>query len=395
MKGLFLFCICIFPSFSALSQDVTPPMPPAFSCAQGQISCANGDGALITGGYDAFTNTFQDLNPVGSGFVAGDNAIIGASNSLSTVDGRNLVEGYDNTASGTLGNLSIIGEDNVVQSNDGNIVITGSGNKVTGSQGENWGMTINGGTNTVDTSSGSITGVRNTVSNMTRGNIFGYLNNVSNSSDSVIMGNGNTQSGNNSVLIGDGSVSTSDNQITIGAGNSNSAAGSTVIGNGGKVEVNATNSVCLGNNCLADRPDTVSVGNDGALGDPVTDRQITNVAAGTAPTDAVNLQQLQDGLSQTLRAANSYTDQRFSVLNTRINQAGAASSALGLVAAAAAGNPSDDRIAMASTMFNSQPAVALGYQHLFHHNAHPITVTFGASLSGSQHVVGGAVSFGF
>src|SRR3546814_16396454 len=48
------------------------------------------------------------------------------------------------------------------------------------------------------------------------------------------------------------------------------------------------NSVALGANSLADRANTVSVGSAGA------ERQITNVAAGTEDTDAVNLAQLQE-----------------------------------------------------------------------------------------------------
>src|SRR3546814_21052025 len=49
----------------------------------------------------------------------------------------------------------------------------------------------------------------------------------------------------------------------------------------------ADNSVALGANSYADRANTVSVGD---VGD---ERQITNVAAGSEDTDAVNLAQLQ------------------------------------------------------------------------------------------------------
>src|SRR3546814_162221 len=50
----------------------------------------------------------------------------------------------------------------------------------------------------------------------------------------------------------------------------------------------ADNSVALGANSYADRANTVSVGD---VGD---ERQITNVAAGSEDTDAVNLAQLQE-----------------------------------------------------------------------------------------------------
>ncbi|MGT7661368.1 YadA-like family protein, partial [Escherichia coli] len=55
------------------------------------------------------------------------------------------------------------------------------------------------------------------------------------------------------------------------------------------------------------------------------ERQITNVAAGTADTDAVNVKQLNDKAAETLNAANSYTDNKITEtkneLNTTINNA--------------------------------------------------------------------------
>src|SRR5690606_36682913 len=59
----------------------------------------------------------------------------------------------------------------------------------------------------------------------------------------------------------------------------------------------AENSVALGAWSVADRANTVSVGSsvvDPTSGVAPFDRQITNVAAGTEDTDAVNLAQLQE-----------------------------------------------------------------------------------------------------
>lgn len=53
-------------------------------------------------------------------------------------------------------------------------------------------------------------------------------------------------------------------------------------------------------------------------GDPNAPVLIRNVAAGVAPTDAVNLDQLNDGLATTLNTANTYTD---NVAVTTLNQA--------------------------------------------------------------------------
>ncbi|CAD6530719.1 YadA-like family protein [Paraburkholderia metrosideri] len=65
------------------------------------------------------------------------------------------------------------------------------------------------------------------------------------------------------------------------------ASGIDSVAIGGGANASAKNSVALGANSVADRADTVSVGASGA------ERQITNVAAGTADTDAVNVGQLK------------------------------------------------------------------------------------------------------
>ncbi|WP_175785597.1 YadA-like family protein [Burkholderia ambifaria] len=76
-----------------------------------------------------------------------------------------------------------------------------------------------------------------------------------------------------------------------GAGAVASGNGSTALGNGAKASGN--DSVALGAGSVADRDNSVSVGAPGH------ERQITNVAPGTAPTDAVNLGQLNTALNQT------------------------------------------------------------------------------------------------
>ena len=53
---------------------------------------------------------------------------------------------------------------------------------------------------------------------------------------------------------------------------------------------------------------TVSVGSAG------NERQLTNVAAATQTTDAVNLGQFNTGLASTLGSANAYTDSRIASL---------------------------------------------------------------------------------
>jgi autotransporter adhesin len=74
----------------------------------------------------------------------------------------------------------------------------------------------------------------------------------------------------------------------VGTGASVTGTNGTAIGSNSTVTGN--NSVALGAGSVADRDNTVSVGAPGA------ERQITNVADGTAPTDAVNKRQLDSAM---------------------------------------------------------------------------------------------------
>ncbi|HFX3572054.1 TPA: YadA-like family protein, partial [Pseudomonas aeruginosa] len=94
-------------------------------------------------------------------------------------------------------------------------------------------------------------------------------------------------------------VEAGDGSVAVGKGSSATAAGS----------------VALGAGSVADRANTVSVGAAGG------ERQITNVRAGTAATDAVNLSQMQAADLQTLNSANHYTDQRIDALDNSFNDA--------------------------------------------------------------------------
>ncbi|WP_227243820.1 YadA-like family protein [Paraburkholderia caribensis] len=75
------------------------------------------------------------------------------------------------------------------------------------------------------------------------------------------------------------------------------ATGSDAVAIGGAAVATAANSVALGSNSVADRAGSVSVGSTGA------ERQITNVAAGTADTDAVNVAQMNSALANVTNIA--------------------------------------------------------------------------------------------
>ncbi|TDG23527.1 hypothetical protein EYW47_12315, partial [Paraburkholderia silviterrae] len=78
--------------------------------------------------------------------------------------------------------------------------------------------------------------------------------------------------------------------LAVGGGAVATGANSTAIGD--KANASASNSVAIGANSIANRDNAVSVGAEGS------ERQIVNVAAGTSGTDAVNLNQLNNAMSQ-------------------------------------------------------------------------------------------------
>ncbi|MEW9584834.1 YadA-like family protein [Paraburkholderia sp. DGU8] len=85
------------------------------------------------------------------------------------------------------------------------------------------------------------------------------------------------------------------------AGDAAQAIGNSSVAIGGGAKASAPNSVALGEGSVADETGTVSVGSTD------NERRITHLAAGQAPSDAVNMQQFQGGLSEIARNAYSGT----------------------------------------------------------------------------------------
>ncbi|MBB4511379.1 beta strand repeat-containing protein [Paraburkholderia fungorum] len=94
---------------------------------------------------------------------------------------------------------------------------------------------------------------------------------------------------NSTVAVGAAAKANAVGDIAIGVSSQATGGGSgkQAIALGYGANVSAANAVALGSNSLANRANTVSVGKSGG------ERQIVNVAAGTADTDAVNLKQLK------------------------------------------------------------------------------------------------------
>ncbi|WP_454764173.1 YadA-like family protein [Cupriavidus campinensis] len=142
----------------------------------------------------------------------------------------------------------------------------------------------------------------------------------------------------------------------VATGSSAEASGNASVAIGAKAKASEDNSVALGANSVADRANTVSVGDAG------TERQITNVAAGTQETDAVNVRQLQDytsqGNSQTLSSANAYTDKQVGAAR-RDADAGTAA-AMAMAGLPQATMPGKGMMAVGTSTYEGEAAIAVG-----------------------------------
>lgn len=221
---------------------------------------------------------------------------------------------------------------------------------------------------------------------------------------STASGAGSVASGNQSTSDGalstaSGSYSTSTGSYATASGQGSTADGfgayaagtnGTAIGTGSAAMGN--NSVALGAGSVANRANSVSVGN-ASTGET---RQITNVAAGTQGTDAVNLNQLngtatalqaQFGsvLSHDVAGVKSYA-QNYS------NEVGALSAASSDAVFSAAGLRTPNRLALGVGELNGQSAGAIAYQHAFGRDwTGNITVAY--DNAGTE--VGAGVGFGW
>jgi autotransporter adhesin len=167
-------------------------------------------------------------------------------------------------------------------------------------------------------------------------------NSLVSAENGTAVGNGSTVSGQDGTAIGTNSTVTAARATAIGTNSKVTGTDSTAIGTNSQATAN--NSVALGANSVATRDNTVSVGAPGA------ERQITNVADGTAPTDAVNVRQLNG-------AINSVRDdmQRY----RRDANAGSAS-AIAMANLPQAVLPGEKVVSLAAGNYSGQSAMALG-----------------------------------
>ncbi|WP_275892379.1 YadA-like family protein [Pseudomonas sp. PDNC002] len=181
---------------------------------------------------------------------------------------------------------------------------------------------------------------------------------------------------------------TGTNAVAGGSGAVASAANSTAIGTQSKAT--ASNSVALGANSVADRENSVSMGSTG------NERQVTNVAAGTSDTDAVNVAQLNESLAN-ISTDHSYTDQRYNELKGDLKEQDDILSAgiAGAMAQAALPQPyvpGASMTAASASNYRGQSALAVGVSRISN-DGHWVTKLQGSA--NTQQDFGVSVGVGY
>ena len=309
----------------------------------GTDSVINSDGTSYKVKIDTLFGTYEkDVNIQGATAT-----LVGTSNK---VDNKNKLV-YSGVAN------NVMGAANTIEASNG-VTIQGSGNTVTDAYKDmnistSEGLKVLLGDYSVlagkESGAVAVIGGANTVSKQTDSTVIGYdnkltgdnekgshdvfmagsHNELTNVSDSIVMGNKNVITGvSNVISFGHQNEITANNAVAIGSGAGVSAEGGVALGVG-SVASTAAGALGYGADGKTDATWQATKGAVSVGGNGVT-RQITNVAAGTEDTDAVNVAQLKntnqriDGVeNQVISNAN-----RINKLGSRVNKVGAGAAAL-------------------------------------------------------------------
>lgn len=201
-----------------------------------------------------------------------------------------------------------------------------------------------------------------TTSLLTMLNSYGYNTSPSNGTNSIAIGNGATASGSNASAIGSNSSASANNSVALGAGSTAMRGPQTNYKD--PISGNTANSV-----------GEVSVGSPGA------ERQITNVAPGTAATDAANVGQLQAAITN----AHAYTDTLFGHVSRQAF--GVAASAQALADLPQAPEPGQSMLGMSIGTSHGEIGYAFGASYFVPDDA--ITIRASASYSDAGGISAG------
>ena len=159
------------------------------------------------------------------------------------------------------------------------------------------------------------------------------------------------------------------------------------VGAGAVVQAAATNSVAIGTGSVASAANTVSVGSAGS------ERRVTNVAAGIAPTDAVNVSQL-GGITSGFQGQLNGLQSQITANQTEARRGIAASAALAV--AAMPSGPGRTTVSLNCGFFQGQTGVGVAVAHRLNlSSAIPLMVQGSYANSGGMNIgrAGVAVEF--
>jgi autotransporter adhesin len=193
-------------------------------------------------------------------------------------------------------------------------------------------------------------------------NSYGYNTSSSNGPGSVAVGSGAGATGKNAAAIGAGSSATADNSVALGAGSTATRGAQSSY----KDPISGRTASSVGE---------VSVGSPGA------ERQITNVAPGTAPTDAATVAQVQTAISQ----AGAYTETMFGKASRQTWSVAATAAALANLPQAP--NPGQSMVGMSLGTSHGEMGIAAGASYFMPDNS--VILKASASYSGEAGMTGG------
>lgn len=267
------------------------------SMAVGWGNQATGAGSFVAGGVKSTNITTSNAN-IASGINAiamGEGNIAGGNDSVAIGYGNNNKNG---TASTEFGDYSVaMGYEN--KASGGASVAMGDSNTADGTA-----SVAMGNGNTASGEGSVAIGCFNTASGAYSMAMGGA--NTASGEGSVAMGAGSTASGVGSVAMGQSATATPDNSFAFGGTVNTGATSGVALGYQSSVATNAANSVALGAMSVAKNSYEVSVGYYNSSTDYLT-RKITNVAAGTADTDAVNYSQLKGAYTSAAYSGTTLT----------------------------------------------------------------------------------------
>ncbi len=316
-----------------------------------QVGGAPGNGTITvgvsTGGTAVdFTGTSgaRQLKGVAAGTDATD--AVNVSQLTATVNSAtaNAVM-YDNAArsSVTLGGVGATAQVLLTNVAAGTLSAT-STDAVNGSQLYATNLAVTANTNAINALSSSLSGVQHALTTIPTAGQAATVPEDLKYFAATSTGSAASASGSESVAAGGNALASGSNSAAVGSGAQASGKGAVALGAG--ASATAGNSVALGQGSVASTDNAVSIGNSSTG----LTRTLANVSAGVAPTDAVNVQQLND----------SVRGLRSQIEHDRADANGGTATAVAIASLPQAPAPGKSVVSVGGGTYAGQSAIAVG-----------------------------------